>query len=182
MISVIVPAYNEELAIREDLQTIQYTLIEAGLEHEIIVVDDGSTDGTNAIARGFRGVQVLRHPYNRGTGAARTTGLRAAKGDIIIMTDADGTYPNRDIPALLKALEGNDMVIGARTKEAGTLKWLRSPAKAFIRRLASYLTATKIPDLNSGFRAFRRAPALQFLRILPTTQRALEFSPATRHI
>jgi hypothetical protein len=85
------------------------------------------------------------------------------------MTDADGTYPNHDIPRLLEALEGYDLVIGARKKEAGSLKWLRSPAKGFIRLLASYLAGTRIPDLNSGFRAFRKEPAMRFLRILPNT-------------
>ncbi len=169
MISVVIPAYNEELAIGDDLKAIRDALNGANLEHEIIVVDDGSTDRTAEIVRGFPDVRLLSHPFNRGTGAARTTGLRAARGDVIVMTDADGTYPNHDIPRLVEALEGYDMVIGARRKEAGSLKWLRSPAKGFIRMLASYLAGTKIPDLNSGFRAFRREPAMRFLRILPNT-------------
>jgi len=114
-------------------------------------------------------VRLISHPYNRGEGAARTTGLRASRGDIFVTTDADGTYPNQDIPRLLAALEGYDMVIGARKKEAGTMRWLRTPAKTFIRLLASYLTATRIPDLNSGLRAFRKAPAMRFLNVLPAT-------------
>ena len=169
MISVVIPAYNEELAIGGDLKAIQDAMDSAGLEYEIIVVDDGSTDRTTEIVREFLNVRLLSHPNNRGTGAARTTGLRAAKGDIILMTDADGTYPNQDMPRMLRALEGYDMVIGARKKEAGTVKWLRAPAKHFIRLFASYLTATRIPDLNSGFRAFRKEPAMRFLRILPST-------------
>lgn len=169
MISVVIPAYNEELAIGDDLRAVQAALDGAGLEYEIIVVDDGSTDRTAEIARNFPNVRVISHPYNRGTGAARTTGVKAARGDIIVMTDADGTYPNHDMPRLVAALEGYDMVIGARRKEAGTLKWLRAPAKTFIRLLASYLTATRIPDLNSGFRAFRKAPAMRFLNVLPAT-------------
>jgi len=85
------------------------------------------------------------------------------------MTDADGTYPNHDIPKLLAALADADMVVGARRREAGTLPWLRAPAKWFIRMLASFLTNTHIPDLNSGFRAFKRDVALRYLTILPTT-------------
>ena len=169
MISVVIPAYNEELAIGDDLRAIQSALTGAGLDYEIIVVDDASTDRTAEIVRGFPDVRLISHPYNRGEGAARTTGLRASRGDVFVTTDADGTYPNQDIPRLLAALEGYDMVIGARKKEAGTMRWLRTPAKTFIRLLASYLTATRIPDLNSGLRALRKGPALQFLNILPAT-------------
>jgi glycosyltransferase involved in cell wall biosynthesis len=169
MISVVIPAYNEELAIGDDLKSIQGALTGAGLDYEIIVVDDASTDRTAEIVRGFPDVRLISHPYNRGEGAARTTGLRASRGDIIVTTDADGTYPNQDMPRLLAALEGYDMVIGARKKEAGTMRWLRTPAKTFIRLLASYLTATRIPDLNSGLRALRKGPALRFLNILPAT-------------
>ena len=169
MISVVIPAYNEELAIGDDLRTIQGALTGARLDYEIIVVDDASTDRTAEIVRGFPNVRLITHPYNRGEGAARTTGLRASQGDIVVTTDADGTYPNQDMPRLLVALEGYDMVIGARKKEAGTVRWLRTPAKAFIRLLASYLAATRIPDLNSGLRAFRKEPVMRFLNILPAT-------------
>ncbi len=78
------------------------------------------------------------------------------------------TYPNDTIPQLVKELDGYDQVVGARTTEEGTMKGLRVPAKWFIRRLASFLTKTKIPDLNSGFRAFRTDVARQYLRHLPT--------------
>ena len=169
MISVVIPAYNEEGAIGDDLRIIQDTMESASLDYEIIVVDDGSTDRTAEIVRAFPNVRLISHPYNRGEGAARTTGLRASRGDIFVTTDADGTYPNQDIPRLLAALEGYDMVIGARKKEAGTMRWLRTPAKTFIRLLASYLTATRIPDLNSGLRAFRKATAMRFLNVLPAT-------------
>jgi len=169
-VSVVVPAYNEEAAIGDDLAAIRRALEgDACVPYEIIVVDDGSTDRTGAIASACEGVRVIRHAYNLGTGAARTTGVRAARGDVIVMTDADGTYPNHDIPKLLAALADADMVVGARRREAGTLPWLRAPAKWFIRMLASFLTNTHIPDLNSGFRAFKRDVALRYLTILPTT-------------
>jgi glycosyltransferase involved in cell wall biosynthesis len=92
----------------------------------------------------------------------------AARGDVIVWTDADMSYPNDTIPELVAALDGYDQVVGARRTEEGTLKLLRKPAKWLIRRLASYLAGVKIPDLNSGFRAFRRDVGAQFLHLLPT--------------
>ena len=171
LISIVIPVYNEEEAIGDDLALILDAMKDSGYDYEVIVVDDGSTDRTAEIVRGFEEIRMIQHPYNRGTGAARTTGLRAARGDVVVMTDGDGTYPNQDIPRLLAEMEahGWDMVVGARRREAGTVRWLRSPAKWFIRTLASYLTNTKIPDLNSGFKAFRRDLALRYLNILPTT-------------
>ncbi len=169
MISIIIPMYNEEAAIGDDLDTIIQTMSGSDVPWEIIVVDDGSTDASAEIVRQREGVRLIQHPYNRGTGAARTTGLHHAKGDVIVMTDGDGTYPNHDIPGLLAYIGDYDMVIGARKTERGSLKWLRSPAKHFIRLLASYLTGAKIPDVNSGLRVFKKGVAERFLDILPTT-------------
>ena len=169
MISIIIPVYNEEEAIGGDLDTIIQTMSESDIPWEIIVVDDGSTDASAEIVRQREGVRLIQHPYNRGTGAARTTALHYARGDVIVMTDGDGTYPNQDIPRLLAYMNQCDMVIGARRMEAGSLKWLRSPTKLFIRLLASYLTGVRIPDLNSGLRAFKKSVTERFLDILPTT-------------
>ena len=168
-ISVVLPIYNEEAAIGDDLDLIKRTMDATGYPYEIIVVNDGSTDRTVEIVSSRPWVRLLHHTHNRGTGAARTTGVKAAQGNLILMTDGDGTYPNQDMPKMLEYLQHCDMVIGARKEEKGTLKWLRSSAKWFIRTLASYLTATKIPDLNSGMRGFRRDIALKYLNILPTT-------------
>ncbi len=168
-VSIVIPTFNEEVAIGGVLDLIKQTMDATGQPYEIIVVNDGCTDGTVEIASSKPGVTVLHHEHNRGTGAARTTGLRAAKSDLIVMTDGDGTYPCQDIPKLLEELEQCDMVIGARTQEMGTAKWLRAPAKRFIRRLAEYLTETKIPDLNSGLRAFKKDVALRYVSILPNT-------------
>ena len=169
MISIIIPMYNEAEAIGADLDTIIQTMSSSDVPWEIIVVDDGSTDASAEIARQREGVRLIQHPYNHGTGAARTTGLQHARGDVIVMTDGDGTYPNQDIPRLLAHIDKCDMVIGARRMEAGNLKWLRSPTKLFIRLLASYLTGVRIPDVNSGLRAFKKSVAERFLDILPTT-------------
>jgi glycosyltransferase involved in cell wall biosynthesis len=168
-VSVVIPVYNEEEAIGDDLDLIKQTMDAAGLAYEIIVVNDGSTDRSVEIISSRPWVKLVHHERNRGNGAARTTGMKAAKGDIIIMTDGDGTYPNQDMPKLLEYMNQYDMVIGARVKEMGTVKWLRTPAKWFIRKLASYLTETEIPDLNSGLRAFRKDLAFKYLRILPNT-------------
>ena len=169
MISIIIPMYNEEEAIGDDLDTIAQTMRGSDIPWEIIVVDDGSTDASPEIVRQREGVRLIQHSHNRGTGAARTTGLHHARGDVIVMTDGDGTYPNHDIPKLLAYIGDYDMVIGARKAEAGSLRWLRSPAKLFIRLLASYLTGVKIPDVNSGLRVFKKSIAERFLDILPTT-------------
>lgn len=169
LVSVVIPAYNEELAIEKDIVLIQKTLNSAGLEWELIVVDDGSTDRTAEIAESL-GAIVLRHAHNKGVGGARTTGVRYARGSIIVMTDADGTYPSQEMPKLIEAVSGGyDMAIGARQAEKGTLRWLRTPAKEFIRRLASFMTGAVIPDLNSGLRAFRTDVVLRFIGILPNT-------------
>ena len=169
LVSVIIPAYNEEQAIRDVLSETIQTMDALGASYEIIVVDDGSSDGTREVCESFPDVQLVCHGRNRGTGAARTTGVQHAHGRYVIMTDADGTYPVADIPKLVAELATCDMVIGAREREMGTIKWLRSLAKNLIRALASFLTDTKIPDLNSGLRGMRRELVLRFLPILPDT-------------
>lgn len=167
-VSVVVPAFNEEAAIAHDLEAIFAAMDQSDFDYEVIVVDDGSTDRTAAIVAQFPRARLIRHPRNMGVGAARKTGIRLAEGDIIITTDGDGTYPNHEMPALLERLRDNDLVIGARVKEAGTMRVLRTPAKTFIRWLASYLTGVKIPDLNSGLRCFRKEAAQQFFPLLPS--------------
>jgi polyisoprenyl-phosphate glycosyltransferase len=169
-VSVILPAFDEEEALGDDLDDVRAAMEGTSYRYEIIVVDDGSTDRTAEIARARPWVRLLQHPFNRGNGAARTTGVRAARGRVIIFTDADRTYPNDRMPEMMAMMDaGADMVIGARRKEAGTLRFLRTPAKEFIRRLAEFMTGARIPDLNSGLRAQRRDATVRFLSILPTT-------------
>jgi glycosyltransferase involved in cell wall biosynthesis len=169
MVSVVVPAFNEEEAVSLVLDDIITVMEPLGIPYELIVVDDGSTDRTRAICEARPQVTVISHSRNRGNGAARTTGVKAARGRYIIMTDADGTYPISAFPQMIEELAHCDMVIGAREREMGTLKWLRSLAKEFIKALASYMTQTRIPDLNSGLRAMKKELVLEFLPILPTT-------------
>jgi glycosyltransferase involved in cell wall biosynthesis len=137
-----------------------------GVSAEIIVVDDGSKDGTAAAAL-QAGARVLRHRSNRGYGAALKTGITAATSQYIVITDADGTYPSEYIPELLARLEQADMVVGARIGKKVKIPLVRRPAKWVLNRLANYLTSARIPDLNSGLRAFRRDIAMQYFTILP---------------
>ncbi|NLT72842.1 MAG: glycosyltransferase family 2 protein [Chloroflexi bacterium] len=170
VVSMVIPAYNEHEAIGPVLRDLIVVMDGLALGYEIIVVDDGSTDDTAAQSSRYDNVRVISHTQNRGTGAARTTGVRAALGKYIVMTDADGTYPAGAIPEMIRVLdEGAHMVIGAREREAGTVAWLRRPAKDFIRRLASYMVEYRIPDLNSGLRAMRKDLVERFYGILPNS-------------
>jgi glycosyltransferase involved in cell wall biosynthesis len=165
-VSVVMPAYNEEHAVVGVVQRIGEVLGRAGIEHEILVVDDGSTDNTARLAE-KASATVLRHNSNRGYGAALKTGILAAAYDIICITDADGTYPPERIPDLLAELQHADMVVGARTGNSVAIPLIRRPAKWILNRLANYVTLSRIPDLNSGMRVFHRDVALRYLHILP---------------
>ncbi|MGH8942594.1 MAG: glycosyltransferase family 2 protein, partial [Acidimicrobiia bacterium] len=166
-VSIVLPVYNELGHLEEEIDRIRKTMDESDYSYEIMVVDDGSTDGSGQRLKDIEGIRLLRFGTNRGSGSARKYGTQSANGSIIVWTDVDMTYPNDSIPELLDQLGGYDQVVGARTSEEGTVRLLRGPAKWLIRRLASYLTGVRIPDLNSGFRAFRRDVALQFLHLLP---------------
>ena len=172
-VTVLLPAYNEELAIRGVLTEVVDALADEPLSFEILVVDDASTDRTAEIAEQFAldwwrcAVRVVRSPENRGAGAARRIGVREARGEIVVMLDADGSYPAASIRELLRHFPAYDQVNGARTSEQGTLPWLRRPAKWFIRRLACYLTGCRIPDLNTGLKAFKREAMLPWLWVVP---------------
>lgn len=166
-VSIVLPIYNEKGHLREELDRITLAMDSSPYSYEMVVIDDGSTDGSLEELRQIDDIRLISFVHNRGSGSARRAGTRASNGRIVVWTDVDMTYPNDDIPMLVKELEGNDQVVGARTSEEGTHKFARVPAKWFIRRLAQYLTNVKIPDLNSGFRAFRRDVSLQYLHMLP---------------
>jgi len=171
--TVLLPAFNEERAIVRVLQEVVDCLTPDCGTYEILVVDDASTDATAELAEQFAAlcwqcpVRVVRCPVNRGAGAARKVGIRQAHGRIIVMLDADGTYPAESIPELLRHFPAYDQVNGARTSEQGTHRWLRRPAKWLIRKLACYLTGHAIPDLNTGLKAFKREAMLPWLWVVP---------------
>lgn len=166
-VSIVLPVYNEVGHVLEEVERITDAMDASSYTYELLVIDDGSDDGTGELLRDVETIQLIRLPVNRGSGYARKVGSRAAVGEVVVWTDADMTYPNDEIPALVKELGDYDQVVGARTSEEGTVKWARVPAKWFMRKLAEYLTLTEIPDLNSGFRAFRREVALPYLHLLP---------------
>ena len=168
-VSIVLPVYNESGHLTDEIDRIRKAMDQSDYSYEIIVVDDGSTDGSGERLLDIDGIRLIRFAQNRGAGASRRWGTDQARGRVVVWTDVDMTYPNDEIPDLVREMEdrGLDQLVGARTSEQGTYKLLRTPAKWFIRRLASYLTGTKIPDLNSGLRAFRRDVANQFLHLLP---------------
>lgn len=167
LVSIVIPAYNEENAIAETVDQIRKVMAHSAYDYELIVVDDGSEDRTGQRAR-RNGVRLVRHDTNQGYGAGLKTGIRAAKGDWIVITDADGTYPNDRIPDLLKYAGENDMVVGARVGGAAKIPLIRRPAKWVLAQVANYLAETKIPDYNSGLRVFRKDMAKRFFKILPS--------------
>lgn len=167
-ISVILPVFNERGHLDAEIARIRDTLAASEYSYEIIVIDDGSTDGSGDRLRQIEGIRLIQFQTNRGSGSARKYGTLQARGRVVAWTDVDMTYPNDEIPRLVKELDaGWDQVVGARTSEQGTVKLLRTPAKWLIRRLAGYLVDFNIPDLNSGLRVFRRTVAYQYLYLLP---------------
>ncbi len=166
-VSVVLPIYNERGHLRAEIDRIVAALEQSEYSFEIVVVDDGSDDGSQHDLPLIEGIRLIRHATNRGSGAARRTGTTAARGRIVVWTDVDMTYPNDEIPELVKSLDGYDHIVGARRTEEGTHRFFRVPAKWFIRKFASYLTETDIKDLNSGLRAFRRDVAMQYVHHLP---------------
>lgn len=166
-VSIVLPVHNEAAHLEAEIDRICDAMTGSAYSWELLVVDDGSSDGSADVARGRDHVRVLRSARNRGTGRARRIGTEAALGRVVVWSDADLTYPNDRIPWLVDQLGARDQVVGARTSERGALRIIRVPAKWVIRQLAVYVTQTKIPDLNSGFRAFRRDVGLQFIHQLP---------------
>lgn len=165
--SIIIPAYNEREGISQVIESLQSLKKRYGNRWEIIIVDDGSTDGTPETIQNTRDVVLIRHPFNRGYGAAIKTGIRHAKYNTLIISDADGTYPVQDIPKLLAQLSKSEMVVGARGISNSNIPFMRKPAKWVLNKLANYLTGTKIPDLNSGLRAMKKDVVMKFIHLLP---------------
>jgi len=160
-VSIIIPACNEAGAIG----TVIAELSAAAPWREIIVVDDGSSDGTGEAAT-RAGARVVRHPYNKGNGAAVKTGIRTATGEFILIIDGDGQHKPSDALALVERLGEYDLVVGARSSrtQAGST---RRMGNGLLNRLASFLAERDIPDLTSGFRCARREYLVEFIHLLP---------------
>jgi len=160
-VSVVIPAMNEAAAIAGVVSELRA----AADWHEVIVVDDGSTDTTGDRAE-QAGATVVRHPYNKGNGAAVKSGIRRATGEYVLIIDGDGQHKPSDAKRLVERLGTFDLVVGARSADtqAGSIRRLGNQA---LNRLASYLSDREIPDLTSGFRAARRECLLEFIHLLP---------------
>jgi glycosyltransferase involved in cell wall biosynthesis len=163
LVTILFPAYNEEKSIGNTIRQVK----ELYPDFEILVIDDGSTDNTMRIAMDA-GANVWPHPYNIGNGAAIKTGLRVAKGEWIIMMDADGQHDPRDIEKLLEYKETFDMVVGARSSDSET-SFHRDFANTLYNWIASYVTHFKIKDLTSGYRLVKKSTAQQFIYLLPNS-------------
>ena len=166
-VTIVIPAFNEEGAIAAEIDHIHEVMGKTPHNYTIFVVDDGSEDDTAKIAE-TKDCTVFRQPRNRGYGASLKRGISEAKTDLIIITDADGTYPAEEMPKLLAEYDKYDMVVGSRTGEEVHIPLIRRPAKWFLRMLASYLAGFYIPDLNSGLRVIRRQHVKRFAHILPS--------------
>ncbi len=168
-VTIIIPAKNEATALPDVLRRLRAVLAARPEHesHEIVVVDDGSDDGTADVAAAA-GARVERHPYSMGNGAAIKTGIRAARGDTLLMMDADGQHPPEDVPMLLDALPGYAMVVGARTRGTGTGAH-RGLANHVYNALASYVVKHRVEDLTSGFRTMDAGHARRFVYMLPNT-------------
>ena len=160
-VTIVVPAFNESGSIGGVVTALRA----AAPWHEVIVVDDGSTDGTGKAAQDA-GARVVRHPYNKGNGAAVKSGIRAAASDWIAIVDADGQHRTEDAKRIVAKLGDYDLVIGARDPRTQATTGRRL-GNAILNGLASYLTERPIPDLTSGYRAARREYLLEFIHLLP---------------
>lgn len=166
-VSVLIPAYNEQLAIVETVERLFSVLQGSDIQHEVIVIDDGSTDDTLSLAK-TTSARIIRHRQNRGYGASLKSGILASSYDTIAIIDADGTYPCEALPAMLQTLikERADLVIGARDSSSIHIPWVRKPAKWIISHLAQYIAGQSIADVNSGLRVFRKASVLPYFKVL----------------
>lgn len=162
LLSIIVPTFNEEDGIGGVVHAIRALELP---QTEIVVVDDGSTDAT-AQKASLAGARVISHPYNIGNGAAVKTGIRSARGRVVVFLDGDGQHDPRDIPRLLTFIPDYHMVVGARQKGSETAKH-RDVANWIYNRFASFLASFPIEDLTSGLRAMRRQDALRFCDMFP---------------
>lgn len=169
--AIVIPVYNEEKIIAETISSIKEAI--SGINNilfEIICVNDGSTDKTGEILSQIKNIKILTHNKNQGYGASLKAGIDSYNSDLIIITDADGTYPIKDIPKLIKEITATnaDMVVGNRKGSGITSNKLKFLARLILKKLAFLTTGTTVPDLNSGFRIFKKSLYLEFKPLFPS--------------
>ncbi|MEE9426552.1 MAG: glycosyltransferase family 2 protein [Paracoccaceae bacterium] len=165
-LSVVIPAFNEEGAVRATVADVESHLAPMGIPYEIIVVDDGSEDNTRAEAEAS-GATVDFNEINSGYGASLKRGVKRAQYEYVAILDADGTYPAKYLPDMLEKCRTQDMVVGDRGAGMRNVPMIRKPAKYLLNKLASFLAERRLNDLNSGLRVFRKSELIPFLPLLP---------------
>lgn len=164
LLSIIIPAYNEEASIGNTVLRIQELNLPGS---EILVVNDGSKDATARVAEAA-GARVISHAYNIGNGAAVKSGIRSANGRVLVFLDGDGQHDPHDILRIIQHIPKYHMVVGARSRGSDT-QWHRDLANFLYNTFASWISNFNIQDLTSGFRAMRREDALRFCDMFPNT-------------
>jgi len=175
-LSIIMPVYNEANSLREIIKRVQ----QVGLAWEIILVDDGSQDGTREILKEFDGkenIRVILHEKNQGKGAAVRTGLKAARGNVLLIQDADLEYDPRDYPLLLKPIEEGiaDVVYGSRFlggPRRVTMFW-HMVANKMLTFMTNLLYDTILSDMETGYKVFRR----EVIENMPLHAKRFDFEP-----
>lgn len=178
-LSIIIPAYNEELRLSSTLEQIALYVRASGRETEILVVDDGSNDRTAAVAEAFRqkfpALRVLSNGVNRGKGYSVRRGMQEARGRLVLFTDADLSAPIEEAGKLLAALETHDVAIGSRALDRRLIFERQSRFREFAGIIFNTLVrlCLRLPfvDTQCGFKAFRREPC----RIIFAQQRIERF-------
>lgn len=163
-ITIIIPAMNEENTIESLLESLQNSLKDIEGSHEIIIVDDGSTDNTSSIVKNIPGIRIIRHPYNKGNGASVKTGIQEANGEKLVVIDADGQHDPKHIKEMVLLLDEYDLVVGARDS-FGVGR--RGFGNVLVSKIATYISGITVPDLTSGFRAFKKDKVLEFIHLFP---------------
>jgi len=156
--SIIIPIYNEEESISKIVADIKHYLPKKEHNYEIVAVNDGSTDQSQQILEKIDNIKIIRRPENKGYGSSIKAGISQSGGEYIIIIDADGTYPVEAMPELLKHAKDYDMVSGLRQGKNLDQRWFYSQriGKFFLKKIAGYVTKTKIPDINCGLRVFKK--------------------------
>ncbi len=167
-ISIIVPVFNEKETISAVIDELKNFIgrLEK-YEFEIVVVNDGSTDGTGEILNQIPGIRLVSHSHNKGYGAALKTGVINSSFDWVFFFDSDGQAKPEEIPKILEFINDYDMVVGNRLNKKSS--FFRKPGRALLHWLANYLSDQKIPDLNCGFRAIKKEKIKEFLHLLPNS-------------
>jgi len=167
MISVVITAFNEEEIIVETIENVHSVLINQKVDYEIIIVNDGSTDRTEEILKNCNDIILISRNINRGYGFSLKEGIRKSIGSMILIIDADGSYPIDEIPNLISESSSCDMVIGERSGQNVSIGLLNRFGKLILRFLIYFLSSIWIKDINSGLRIFKKELILKYWSIIP---------------